>query len=967
MTESAPDALARFARAIGEAREASANRPIRLNDAGRVWFVERGAIDVLVTEIRDGRIEAPFRHVTRLEAGRLAFGASEAEHSLRLVAKGLQGTRVRRLPVARVLEALREQPDPAALRGALIAKLDAWIEEVASSFAREVESRPRPEVRLRPGSEVAGGSTSAERGVCWVEGEGLDATFLDLTDSRPDGPGLMAVTRDTWIAVHRPDGVACRSSGDLDLKTLLTAALPEFHRLALGAASIHRRLLLVDDANLQAEQAARRRGDKARARSQLAGLYDARVPTEGGAPLEAALRMVARHEGLRIRAPSGVAPEGPSLADYCEASGVRERRVRLSDETRWWTGDSGAMLAYRKDDDAPVALLPGPGGRYRVVDAATGESRPAGPETGSELRDVRMLYPRLPTDGAVRLRGLFRVGGAKVRTEVVRLVAAGLGAGVLAMAPAVAVALLIGTVIPSGDVAMLAQFSAVLVGLALVAALAHILRGTALMRLEGQVAARLGAAVFDRLLRLPARFFRDFSAGDLASRALIFQDLRDRVSGVAADAVLSTIFVLPALGVIFFFSPALGLATAGVGVVALGVTAAFCVSHIRPQRRYLEVSRKLSGDMQQFLTGISKLRATGAEDSAFAAWARLYRIHKRTEIRLGVLHERLVALSAGVPAVASAILFAVVASAGLSRLATGDFLAVHTAAMVLSMSLIMLANAVRVVAIVPPACEQVRPILQSPAHVGSGSSAGLKLEGEILLDEVSFGYPGARSNVLENVSIHARPGEFVAIVGESGAGKSTLLRLALGLETPSLGAVYYDGRDLAHLDVGALRRQVGVVTQDGSLQNGTILDNIIGVGNDLTADDAWTAARKAAVDEDIRAMPMGLHTTVGENAATFSGGQSQRIRIAGALVRNPRLLFLDEPTSWLDTRSQALTMKGIVESDATRFVIAHRLSTIRLASRIYVLEGGRVVQTGGFEELLEVEGPFRDLALRQIA
>ena len=221
--------------------------------------------------------------------------------------------------------------------------------------------------------------------------------------------------------------------------------------------------------------------------------------------------------------------------------------------------------------------------------------------------------------------------------------------------------------------------------------------------------------------------------------------------------------------------------------------------------------------------------------------------------------------------------------------------------------------------------------------------------------------------VLEDVSISAKPGEFVAIVGESGAGKTTLLRLLLGLEKPDSGAVYYDGRDLAQLDFSFARRQMGVVMQDSPLRPGSVLDNIIGTDSNLTEDDAWRALEQVGVAEEIRAMPMRLHTSVSENSANFSGGQSQRIRMAAALVYKPRIILLDEPTSWLDTKNQALAMKGIEESTSTRFVIAHRLSTIRKADRIHVLHQGRLVQTGSYEELLATEGKFRELALRQTA
>ena len=241
------------------------------------------------------------------------------------------------------------------------------------------------------------------------------------------------------------------------------------------------------------------------------------------------------------------------------------------------------------------------------------------------------------------------------------------------------------------------------------------------------------------------------------------------------------------------------------------------------------------------------------------------------------------------------------------------------------------------------------------------------LAGALRFESVSFSYGDDGPPVLERVSIEARPGEFVAIVGESGSGKSTLVRLALGLEAPTGGAIYYDERDLAHLDPVAVRRQVGAVLQDGGAQIGTVLNNIISMDQSLTADDAWRAARRATVDRDIAAMPMKMHTTMGERAAVVSGGQSQRIRVAQALVRDPRIVFLDEATNWLDRRNQAALMEGIRASTATRIVVAHRLSTIRDAHRIYVLKAGRIVQVGRFDELANADGPFRELAHRQLS
>jgi ABC-type bacteriocin/lantibiotic exporter with double-glycine peptidase domain len=234
------------------------------------------------------------------------------------------------------------------------------------------------------------------------------------------------------------------------------------------------------------------------------------------------------------------------------------------------------------------------------------------------------------------------------------------------------------------------------------------------------------------------------------------------------------------------------------------------------------------------------------------------------------------------------------------------------------------------------------------------------------VSHLSFRYVDDGPLVLDDVCIEAGPGEFVALVGPSGAGKSTLLRTLLGFDMPDSSSVYYDGHDLARVDITSIRRQIGVVLQSSRLTAGDIYSNIVGSGS-FTMDDAWEAVRMAGLEDDIRAMPMGMHTVVAEGGGSLSGGQQQRLLIARALVSRPRVLFFDEATSALDNRAQQIVSDSIDRLHSTRIVIAHRMSTIRNADRIYVLDGGRVVQSGTYEELMAVDGLFADLAARQEA
>ncbi len=959
------DALAALFLDRGNKCPAAANQPISLWESDHIWYVEAGAIDVLGAEFESGQMTSTYKHFVRLEVGQLAFSVDEPGHAMNLVAKGLQGTRLRRLTKECLLDALANSDNSIAIRSELNRQVDFWIECMSAAVSRDMEGIPATELRLHPGPMTGKGVASPGHGVVWLATSGMEVGFLDLADT--DGHGLVPVSRDTWVRLPREEAFDCRTTSELDGKCLLEEALPGFHKIAFDAESLNRRLLLVDEANLQIAQATKRRAEKARARTDLEALYNSGLRSaDDESAMARALLMIGRQEGFGVQMP--VIPDGkePSLADYCEVSAIRKRRVRLSTSKRWWLGDSGAMLAIRQDDGQPLVLLPGRTGRYRVVDPTTGESTPANSRTAALFREIHYLYPRLTGNGSSGLKELFQTGSCGVAGDVTVLVLAGIATGTLALTPAFAVNRLVGAVAPGGNAILTLQLAAILIGIGALVALLHILRGTALMRVEGRVAARLGALIWDRLLRLNPGFFRGYTAGELTARSMVFQDVRDQVAGVTADGVLSTLFLLPAFGLLFFYDAWLGWIALLLSVAMIGVIVVFCILQIGPQRQYLETMRRLAGDTQQFLNGISKLRTTGAEDSAFAAWARQYHGHKQAEIRLSILGEHLAAFGAAVPALASAVLFSIVAIRGDGVVDTADFLAVFTAVMVLCMAVIMLGNAARAIAFVKPACDQVLPILASPTSTRKADRVPPVLSGRILLDQVSHAYIAGGPKVLDGVSIRVKTGEFVAIVGESGAGKTTLFRLLLGLEKPDSGAVYYDGRDLSQLDFSVVRKQMGVVMQNSSLRPGSVLDNIIGTNSDLTEDDAWRALEQVGVADEIRAMPMGLYTSVGENSVNFSGGQSQRIRMAAALVYRPRVIFLDEPTSWLDTRSQALAMKGIEDSTSTRIVIAHRLSTIRRANRIHVLHRGRLVQTGSYDELLTAEGQFRDLALRQI-
>ena len=967
MTDSEPDRIAELAVSLGDP-PGGGDTLFRLGDKDVAWFVERGRVDVFLVEYRDGAVVSSFKHLLRAGPGRLVFGVGEADgrEILTAVAKVLPGTALRRV-----------RPDALLQRGAgneVAEQIDAWIAAFSVAVARDVELCPRPEKLLGRGEEVEAGSgcvLAANRGLVWATAVGAETVeFIGADHALPAGEVAIPLTLESWIRLDAPARLTGRSSRDLHSANRLLPALAEFHRLALDAERFNRRLALVDEANLQVSRVRHRRQEAVSARRELFAVLAGGLPAaETGEALRTALKSIGTHEGIDLRFTGDRGASDTvvsSLQDILHASGVRCRQVRLADDDRWWRGDSGALLAFRRADGHPVALLPGRWGRYRLVDTGSGRSaRVTRGRAAALAAEAWCFYRPLPPDQPAGAADLLRLAGRNLLPDVLRLLSAGLAAGLALLTPAVAAGLLADVVIPAGAGGVLAQVTVALVVLAAATALLQMRQGAALMRIEGRVAARLGAATWDRLLGLSRRFFERFTPGDLVVRVAVFQALREQIAGTAAAALQSVVFLLPAFVLIFLYNVRLGLWSFGLGLLALAAAVILALRQIGPHRRFNRMRRRISGDLFQFINGIGKLRALGAEDSAFARWARSYRRQQRARIRISRLSEHLVAFSTAVPAIGGATLFGAVLWGGPASVKVGDFLAVYAAAMIFYSAIIGLGQSSEALAGIFPAAEQAGPILEALPQAPAAGGTRIELRGGIRFDHVSFSYAKGGRPVLDGVSWHARPGEFIAIVGETGSGKSTLLRLALGLEEPSAGTVYLDGRNLAHLDRQAVRRQFGVVVQDGILQQGNVLDNIIGVSNELTIDDAWQAARLADVDRDIRAMPMGMFTVVG-GGGTFSGGQAQRIRIASALVGNPRILLLDEATSWLDPRSQAKVMESLHGLAVTRIVIAHRLSTIRHANRIYVLSAGRIIQHGGFDELFEQEGVFREMMRRQM-
>ena len=410
------------------------------------------------------------------------------------------------------------------------------------------------------------------------------------------------------------------------------------------------------------------------------------------------------------------------------------------------------------------------------------------------------------------------------------------------------------------------------------------------------------------------------------------------------------------------------------GLVAVGLIAVFPMATLaamgpiwRCHREIADLRGEIAGLLFLLLGGIARLRVAGAEPRAFARWSMRYQRQLRQSLRLRLVAGRLVLFGDAWPI---AILMVTLALAvfGPAFLSIGDFLAFNVAMMQVIAAVVGLSKGAFSLMDGLREWERFAPILAATPEVEDIRVEPVRLGGSIRLNNVSFRYTPEGPMILNSVNLQVRPGEFIAVVGPSGSGKSTLLRLLLGFESPTDGAVSYDGRELSTLDVQEVRRQLGVVLQDARLHPGDIYSNIVGLSTHLNRDDAWDAAELAGLADDIEQMPMGIHTVVSEGGGGLSSGQRQRLMIARALAGRPRILLFDEATGALDNRTQAHVSRSIHTKlrGTTRVAIAHRLSTVIDADRIYVLSGGKIVQSGRYSQLIAEPGPFRDLAQRQM-
>lgn len=684
-------------------------------------------------------------------------------------------------------------------------------------------------------------------------------------------------------------------------------------------------------------------------------------------------KIVGKHSGVTINPIHSKDYIGAeSIVEIAKDSNVRIRDVKLSGE--WYKTDSGPLLAFYKDENfyVPVALIPKGPSKYICINPYKYEEFVVTKKEAESFFDTAYMYYKSFSDEKITIKSLLKFALVNIKRDFIVYLLLGIVCALVGLLIPEMTRVFTDSIIPQAA-SNQAYHMAVIVLICTIASSAFsMIRDIAMMRIQIRTTTSLQAAVVNRVINLPVRFFRNYSTGELTSRAMSITQIEQAVFGTLISSVMSVMF-----GIVYFFqlqrySKDLTKWAVLFSIIPLLISAVFTYINYIEDKKIIDINGKITGKLLQFVNGINKLITTFSEKRAFVEWSKLFVKRKKSDIKIlkaGTVNSAIMTI---VPICISIAFYAIymsmikknMAQGIQTQLTTGAFLAFMSAFSAFQSSIMGLGSTALSTINIIPLYQYVKPIMDAVPEVDDAKPSVKSLNGNIEVNHVNYRYEKDQELVLSDVSLSVHPGEFVAIVGNSGSGKSTLLRVLLGFEKPESGTVYYDDQDLSSVDVGSVRRRIGVVLQNSSVMQGSIFENICGSAN-LTQEDAWQAAKMAGLDKDIEEMPMGMFTLIPAGGSILSGGQRQRLIIAQALAKKPDIIFFDEATSALDNKTQAVVCESLDNLKITRVVVAHRLSTIINADTIYVLQNGKIVESGNYKTLMKNKKFFYQLASRQ--
>ena len=641
--------------------------------------------------------------------------------------------------------------------------------------------------------------------------------------------------------------------------------------------------------------------------------------------------------------------------------GIMRRSVIL--ESGWYKDAIGAMLGIRKDNGTVVALIPSGFSGYEYFDLESGKYIKVKKSNEDLFEDEAIaFYKPFPLKSVTIKDLIVYIAQVLSVSDYVAIALATLAVSLLGMLTPKINNILFSAVVTSGSVRLLIGIAIFAICLSLTSLIISSVKSLISARINTKLSISIEAATMMRLMSLPADFFKNYSSGELQERAGNISSLCDMLVSTILNTGMTSVFSLIYIYQIFVYAPGLVIPSLIITFITIIFFVVSALMQMKISVKQMELGGRESGMTYALISGVQKIKLAGAEKRAFARWANLYAERISYSYNPPAFLKLNPVISSAISLTGTLVMYYMAVKTGVS---VAEYYAFNTAYGMVSGAFMSLSSIALTFAQIKPILERVKPLLDAKPEISEGKQVITRLSGAVEMNNVSFRYNESMPNVIDNLSLKIRPGQYVAIVGKTGCGKSTLMRLLLGFEKADRGAIYYDGKDINSLDLKSLRRKIGSVMQNGKLLQGDIYSNITISAPWLTMDEAFEAAEKAGIAEDIRRMPMGMHTMISEGSGGISGGQRQRLMIARAIAPKPKILMFDEATSALDNITQRQVCEALDAMKCTRIVIAHRLSTIKQCDRIIVLDGGHIVEDGTYRELIDNKGYFYELVERQ--
>lgn len=958
------------------------NQSLILKEYDRFWMVTSGEVDIFYVKIDE--------HGAYLSALKYLYCVSSGELLFSLISSKSQAKNIRLIAVSKgaSLVVINKNKLLEIDHFFLKSMLNRWITKTACQIQKV--NAPRIYTPLISIEKIALKKEAIAypiKGVAWckvIKGEGVKYSNSEPVNSDEEFNFPFPVSINLWLK---------SASSDLELDVLSTAEVLKdeiYFMLSLNDLQNHLYSKLIENFELQIYEERLRINERiisessnlTRTLSRLRTIVlgdkhkelDRSINNKINSDLFNTCQIIGNAVGFQFEAPKYMETYKNSISNQlyaiAQSSKVRVRKIIL--RGTWWKEENGHLLAFYKKENKPVALIQHTAGSYLLKDVSTGKTQNVTYETAALLEPISYMFFYGFNDHMTSVKKIAAFALQGIKNDFKYLIVAAFAGSLIGLLVPVLSGVMFDDVIPAADESLHFEVFAIMLVIGFVTAGLQLVQGLLQLRVETKSSINMQAGVIDHLLRLPVTFYKKFSAGDLTSRALSINSIRQILSNTVLTATLSGAFSFVNLMLLFYYESSLAWIGVGLAIFAVAFITVIGFIKLKYDRQISDTEGELQGFLFEFLSGITKIRITGGEKRVFTLWADRFSKLKQLGFSSGSHQNIVEVFQSSFPLFTSIFFFAFIyytvsnTNTAGTMISVGAFMAFISAfnqflndCLKMSMAFISSLNVITLY-------ERVQPILKEMPESVDGAKDPGELTGEIEINSLGFRYQEEQPLVLNDISFKIKPGEMVAFVGASGSGKSTIMRLLLGFEEPEVGSIYYDGDAFDSMNKELVRRQIGVVLQNGALMSGSIYQNIVG-NSELTLEDAWEAARMAGMEEDIKQMPMEMHTVISEGAGTFSGGQRQRLMIARAIVHKPKLLFMDEATSALDNRTQNIVSDSLDKLQATRIVIAHRLSTIKNADRIYVLDKGSIVESGSYEELMEKNGAFTSLAKRQIA